>query len=241
MNKYKLLIIFGIAGALYCSAQSFIDKFPTLTEKNLPEFFDAWDRYSDSIAFKNVINDTVLAKVINQELSLIKFDDKRDSLGNLPKFYVVPQSIEIDRYHTNVDTLKARANNGLPDYIPATEEGVYEKYTITPSLPEKSLYYTDALNKPLWTFLGGTMINGEREEINWENLKLIENYVPVAHGHWGGYWWFYSMPLINEIMYFDNLIIVQRRTSWHTGDLIWYVKGPDGFVRHDKPYSEWIE
>lgn len=240
--SYSLFIFFVIVSAFYCRAQSFIDEFPKLTEENLPEFFNAWESYSDSVARNNVIDDFALAKIIEQEISLIKFDVKDDSLiKNLPKFYVVPQEINVERYKINVDTLEARKTYGLPSYLPQVEEGRYESYKVTPDLPDKALYYCDTLEKPLWEFLGGTKISGEYVETDWKNLKLIEKYLPVFHGHWGGYWWFYSLPVINAIIYYDNLIVVARRTSWHTGDLIWYVKGPDGFVRQNESLGEWIE
>lgn len=242
MFRHSLFIFALIVSVFCCQTQSFIDKFPKLTEENLPEFFNAWESYSDSVARNNVIGDSVLAKIIEQEISLIKVDVKDDSLiKNLPKFYVVPQEINVERYKINVDTLEARKNYGLPSYLSRTEEGIHENYKVTPDLPEKALYYCDILEKPLWEFLGGTAISGEYVETDWKNLKLIEKYLPVFYGHWGGYWWFYSLPVINAIIYYDNLIVVARRTSWHTGDLIWYVKGPDGFVRQDESLGEWIE
>lgn len=242
MFRFKFFILTVMLCALTSGAQSFIDKFPKLTKENLPEFFVAWENYSDSVARKNVINDTVLAKVLKQEISLIKFDGKGDSLvGKLPKFYVVPEMINVERYRIDIDTLEARENYGFPSYLPPMEEGKYENYKVTPDLPEQALYYMEALDKPLWEFLGGTSISGEYVETDWDNFKLIEKYIPVFHGHWGGYWWCYSLPLINSIIYYDNVIVVARRTSWHTGDVIWYVKGPDGFVRDGVSRGEWIE
>lgn len=241
MLRYRIFILCAIAGVLCCGAQSFIPRFPKLSEKNLPEFFNEWQQYSDSIASKNVIDDPVLANVIDYEISLIKFDAENDSLVDLPKYYVVPEKIQLDRYHIEVDTLNARANNGFPEFLLPTAEGVYASYTVTPPLPEKGLYYTENLNQPLWEFLGGTAVNGEREEIDHDNVRLVERYIPLYYGHWGGYWWCYSLPLVESIAWFDNLIIVERRTSWHTGDLIWYVKGPEGFERTGRPVSTWIE
>lgn len=103
------------------------------------------------------------------------------------------------------------------------------------------MYYTETLDKPLWDFLGGIRVGEEYKEIDWQHVRDVEKYVPVFYGHWGGYWWFYSFPLLERIEYFDNLVILVRRTSWHTGNLIWYVREKDGFKRLDQPLSEWIE
>lgn len=35
---------------------------------------------------------------------------------------------------------------------------------------------------------------------------MLKRYIPVDYGHWGGYWWFTSFPLITNICYADNLI-----------------------------------
>lgn len=46
---------------------------------------------------------------------------------------------------------------------------------------------------------------------------------------------------ITEICYANNLIAVMRRTSWSTGDVIWYIKVNDKFVRQPVPVCEWVE
>lgn len=240
LRTLSFILIMNVC-VLSISAQTFIDRFQKLTENNLPEFFDSWKAYSDSISFKNVIGDSILAKVINQELSFIKMAEGNEDLGLFPEYYVVPQEIKVDRYHLKVDTLEARKNNGFPEYLPMWDKDVYESFDVTPELPSKGLYYTESMNKPLWEFLGGTRITGEMQDVDRKNVGDIEKYIPVYYGHWGGYWWFYSLPVIEGIVYFDNLIVVSRRTSWHTGDMIWYVKGEDGFERLDQPLSTWIE
>lgn len=50
MYKYFALFITLIFSALTCSGQSFIAKYSKLTKKNLPEFFEDWMAYSDSVA-----------------------------------------------------------------------------------------------------------------------------------------------------------------------------------------------
>lgn len=48
-NKIFITIMLTLS-TLVCCGQSFVDKYPKLTKKNLPEFFEDWQAYSDSVA-----------------------------------------------------------------------------------------------------------------------------------------------------------------------------------------------
>lgn len=135
----------------------------------------------------------------------------------------------------------AKSSQGFPVYIPDMKREQYSVDTITPDIPRGGLYLTSGIRKVLSEFAGGLKKKNVITEINKSNVKKLKKYIPVAYGHWGGYWWFVSFPIINGICYSDNLIAIMRRTSWCTGDVIWYVKENGKFVRRLQPVSAWIE
>lgn len=50
MHNCFAIIIALIFSAMSCSGQPFVAKYPKLTSKNLPKFFEDWSAYSDSVA-----------------------------------------------------------------------------------------------------------------------------------------------------------------------------------------------
>lgn len=95
MIRYLIILLSLNFFMLMCNAQSFVERYSKLTSQNLPAFFIEWENYSDSVSAKNKINDSVLEKIIEHEISLIKLNNENDSIGPLPKYYVVPQYIEV--------------------------------------------------------------------------------------------------------------------------------------------------
>lgn len=160
-NRMILALLLGMT-AIFCSSQSFLSKYPKLTKKNLNEFFLDWEIYSDSIASNNdAIKDSVLVDVIRHEYAEFLRENCNNPNGVTPRYYVLPQSIEVGRYYSDMDTVMARLE--------------------------------------------------------------------------------FAFPLITDICYSNNLIAVMRRTSWWTGDVIWYVKENDKFVRRQQPVTTWVE
>lgn len=158
-----------------------------------------------------------------------------------PRYFVFPQYIKVERYYIDVDTVMAKHEFGFPSFIPDMKDNQYIVDSITPILPHGGLYLTSDINKTLSTFVGGLKRGDKIAKINKRNVGKLEKYIPVDYGHWGGYWWFTSFPLITNICYANNLIAVMRRTSWCTGDVIWYVKGNGKFVRYPEPIVDWME
>lgn len=141
----------------------------------------------------------------------------------------------------DVDTTVFSPRYGFPYYYSELPDNEYRIDSIIPQLPYRGLYLTSDISETLSTFVGGCRNGDKIEKINKGNLKILKKYIPVDYGHWGGYWWFTSFPLITNICYADNLIAVKIRTSWWTGEETWYIKKDDEFVRREEPTGKWIE
>lgn len=154
---------------------------------------------------------------------------------------MIPQYIDVERYYLDVDTTVFNPRYGFPYHYSELKNNEYRIDSIIPQLTYRGLYLTSDIRKTLSTFVGGCRKGDKIEKINKGNLKALKKYIPVYYGHWGGYWWFTSFPLITNICYADNLIAVKIRTSWWTGEETWYIKKNDEFVRREEPAGEWIE
>lgn len=232
INKIFITLMLTLS-TIVCSGQSFLSKYPKLTENNLNEFFSDWEAYSDSIAAKAVKNDSLINIVVN-----CNYMSRKDTP---PKYHVVPQYIKVERYYLDVDTTMAKLNFGFPSYIPDIKEDQYAIDSITPILTRRCLFITTGIDKILSEFAGGLKHGKKINPIHKNNARILKKYIPVDYGHWGGYWWFTSFPLITGICYADNLIAVMRRTSWCSGDVIWYKKENGKFIPQRKPVASWIE
>lgn len=242
--KSKIFITIMLTlSTLVCSGQSFLSKYPKLTKKNLSEFFSDWEAYSNSVASRAVKNDSLIDMVVADNYRPKELERRTCLSGKnaVPKYHVVPQYIDVERYYMDVDTTVFNPRYGFPNYYSELTANEYRIDSIIPQLPYRGLYLTSDISKTLSTFVGGCRKGDKIEKINKGNLKILKKYIPVDYGHWGGYWWFTSFPLITNICYADNLIAVKIRTSWWTGEETWYIKKDDEFVRREKPAGEWIE
>lgn len=242
--KNKIFITIMIAlSTLVCSGQSFLSKYPKLTKKNLSEFFSDWEAYSDGIASRAVKNDSLIDMVVAYNYRPKELERRTCLSGKnaVPKYHVAPQYIEVERYYLDVDTTVFSPRYGFPYYYSDLRSHEYRIDSIIPQLPYRGLYLTSDISEALSTFVGGCRNGDKIEKINKGNLKILKKHIPVDYGHWGGYWWFTSFPLITNICYANNLIAVKIRTSWCTGEETWYIKENDKFVRREEPTGEWIE
>lgn len=241
-NKIFITIMLALA-TLVCSGQSFLSRYPKLTKKNLSEFFSDWEAYSDSIVSRVVKNDSLIDMVVAYNYLPMQLEGRTCLPGKEapPKYHVVPQYIEVERYYLDVDTTLFSPRFGFPYHYSELESDEYRIDSIIPQLPYRGLYLTSDISKTLSTFVGGCRNGDKIEKTNKGNLKTLKKYIPVDYGHWGGYWWFTSFPLITNICYANNLIAVKIRTSWWTGEETWYIKENDKFVRREEPSGEWIE
>ncbi len=236
LKKAIFTLIFSIA-TLLCYGQSFLSEYPKLTTQNLDEFFIDWKSYSDSIASKATkYNDLI------DSIQGIEYAPKMPQ-EDPSRYFVLPQYIKIERYYMDVDTVVAKIDLGFPSFIPDLKDNQYTVDSITPIPPQsdKILYLTSDIYKVLSEFAGGLKKRKKTTKINESHIQELKKYISVEYGHWGGYWWFTSFPAITGICYTNNLIAVMRRTSWSTGDVIWYTKVNDKFVRQPVPVCEWVE
>lgn len=241
-NKIFITIMLALS-AIVCSGQSFLSKYPKLTKKNLNEFFSDWEAYSDSIALRAVKNDSLIDMVVAYNYLPMQLEGTtyRSDKDAPPKYHVMPQYINVERYYLDVDTTVFSPRYGFPYHYLELKSDECRIDSIIPQLPYRGLYLTSDISKTLSTFVGGWRKGDKIEKINKGNLKTLKKYIPVDYGHWGGYWWFTSFPLITNICYANNLIAVKIRTSWCTGEETWYIVENDKFVRREKPAGEWIE
>lgn len=103
---------------LVCSGQSFLSRYPKLTKKNLSEFFSDWEAYSDSIASRAVKNDSLIDMVVAYNYLPMQLEGTtyRSGKDASPKYHVVPQYIEVERYYLDVDTTAFSPRYGFPYY-----------------------------------------------------------------------------------------------------------------------------
>ena len=242
MNKIFITIMLALS-TLVCSGQPFLSKYPKLPKNNLSEFFSDWETYSDSIALRAVKNDSLIDMVVAYNYRPKELERRTCLSGKnaVPKYHVMPHYINVERYYMDVDTTVFNPRYGFPYHYPELKDNEYRIDSIIPQLPYRGLYLTSDISKTLSTFVGGCRKGDKIEKINKGNLKILKKYIPVDYGHWGGYWWFTSFPLITNICYADNLIAVKIRTSWWTGEETWYIKKDDEFVRREEPAGVWIE
>lgn len=80
--------------------------------------------------------------------------------------------------------------------------------------PEKVLYLTTEYDKALNQFLGTESTKvGEPNVMNpslpagesEKRYEMIRPFIPVLHGHWGGYWHLETHPIVNTILFNKNL------------------------------------
>lgn len=242
-NKIFITIMLTLS-TLVCSGQSFLSKYPKLTKKNINEFFSDWETYSDSIASRAVKNDSLIDMVVAYNYRPKELERRACLSGKnaVPKYHVVPQYIDVERYYMDVDTTVFSPRYGFPYYYSELPDNEYRIDSIIPQLPYRGLYLTSDISETLSTFVGGCRNGDKIEKINKGNLKALKKYIPLdGHGHWsGGNWCFESFPLITKICYANNLIAVKINTAWFCGEETWYIKDNGKFVRREEPAGKWI-
>lgn len=243
--KNKIFItIMLVLSTLVCSGQSFLSKYPRLTKKNLSEFFSDWEAYSDSVASRAVKNDSLIDMVVAYNYLSMQLEGGTFLTGKnaAPKYHVIPQYINVERYYLGVDTTVFNPRYGFPYHYSELKNNEYRIDSIIPQLTYRGLYLTSDIRKTLSTFVGGCRNGDKIEKINEGNLKALMKYIPLGgHGHWCGYWLFTSFPQITTICYANNLIAVKISKSWFCGEETWYIKDNGKFVRREEPAGVWIE
>ncbi len=233
-----IILILSCHLTLMCYGQNFLSKYPNLSKKDLSEFFSDWKAYSDSVASLAVKNDSLIDMAVCVNYLPLMLEGYR---LEKEKYIVIPQYIKMERYYVDVDTSVYNPRYGFPYRYSDLKADEYRIDSIIPDLPYNGLYLTADIDKALASFIGGLRQGDKTEKINKSNLKKLKKYIHVDSDHWGGYCWFTSFPLITNICQTDNLLVIKRRTSWCSGDEIWFIKENGEFVRRKEAAGEWIE
>lgn len=217
MHKYISIIFVLFLTALICSGQSFVDKYPKLTEKNLPEFFEDWQAYSDRISSNITISNPLDSLIYESNLftyANIALQSPR------PKYIVYPESVEVLTYKEFGDTTSNNSSFGLLMSIPyAMRE--YTKEMVCTKIPEGGLYMTKGISKKLDSFLyvGKNRKRKEREK----RLKELRKYISVSYGIFNIYN-YCDYPLILNIGVASDIIVFQLALNSNEATEIWYGK-----------------
>lgn len=182
-------------------------------------------------------------------------DSLRNSFKYKHKYIVLPQYVDVVEYADDPDPWLWHfyGGNELVD-------------SITPVLPDckNVLYSSSAISRKLSAFLGGKKVKVElppltdEEEfdvavsprpVDWREITpvntlgelMLNAYVPVAYGHWGGYWHFGTMPYALEIKYSKGAAQTDFRTSWFSGTEISHEKIGDKVSFSVIDESSWME
>jgi hypothetical protein len=114
----------------------------------------------------------------------------------------------------------------------------------------KVLYLTGEYAKTLNKFLGSTSTElGEGDIMNpsrpagesEKRYELLRPYIPILHGHWGGYWHLETHPEINLIIFNKSLTRakINFRVGYQGGEAILEKSGSDWAIKESK--ATWIE
>ncbi|MDL2227912.1 hypothetical protein LJC25_02345 [Bacteroidales bacterium OttesenSCG-928-K03] len=164
--------------------------FQSSSTSNLEQFFINWNKTISSNTVQNDFVETIyeVYKEFYSPFDLTKLGDWEwgNSLNSNSKYAVVQNKIyyaivEKDVFDTwnNLEEL-----DSINDFRPTLN---LEKSEILYLLPE----YEKALN----LFLGTETNDG-----NWKRYEFIRPYIPILHGHWGGYWHLSTHPEVSLIL-----------------------------------------
>ena len=148
-NKIIIITIMLALSAIVCSGQSFLSRYPKLTKKNLSEFFSDWEAYSDSIASRAVKNDSLIDMVVAYNYLPMHLEGPTYRFGKNapPKYHVIPQYIDVERYYLDVDTTLFNPRFGFPYHYSELKDNEYRIDSIIPQLLYRGLYLISDISK----------------------------------------------------------------------------------------------
>lgn len=114
----------------------------------------------------------------------------------------------------------------------------------------KVLYLTDEYAKSINNFLGaestklgdGNIMNPSRPKGESEKrYEILRPYIPILHGHWGGYWHLETHPAISVIIFNKTLTKakIDFRVGYQGGAAILEKRGENWIIKESK--ATWIE
>ena len=244
-NKIFIITIMLTLSTLVCCGQSFLSKYPKLTKKNLSEFFEDWQAYSDSVAgtvnchsdICNAVNaefdscNHVIRKLQGTASRYVKKSGRKD-------FGIIPQYIPVEYYPispTPNDTLFFSWG-----YYQMHLDKMVE-YTITPRLQPNELYLTRNIRDRLMEFLTGKSIAHERPaKYLKKNIKELKKYLWRYNGDCNGAVIFNNFPYVYYVRATNDFIVLYVRDGYYTGYEIWYIKKDGKFGRVSGKHHTWI-
>ena len=215
-NKIFIITIMLTLSTLVCCGQSFLSKYPKLTKKNLSEFFEDWQAYSDSVAgtvnchsdICNAVNaefdscNHVIRKLQGTASRYVKKSGRKD-------FGIIPQYIPVEYYPispTPNDTLFFSWG-----YYQMHLDKMVE-YTITPRLQPNELYLTRNIRDRLMEFLTGKSIAHERPaKYLKKNIKELKKYLWRYNGDCNGAVIFNNFPYVYYVRATNALTVYMHR------------------------------
>jgi len=149
-------------------------------------------------------------------------------------YFVLPMSVEINIYNRNFnDTTGRYSLSDLKYKLMLASKGNYIPHLDT---HKPVLYLFDNKYKTLSEYLGG-ISSDVGDDIIYDNVHDLEQHIEVNYGHWGGYWHFESMPIIEALCIFNNGVLVFLRDTWNSGIDVFIPYGTNEFIE----VSNWIE
>jgi hypothetical protein len=114
----------------------------------------------------------------------------------------------------------------------------------------KTLYLTDEYAESINIFLGtlSTVVGEDNimslskpKEESEKRYEMLRSYIPILHGHWGGYWHLETHPNVSIIILNKTLTKakIDFRVGYQGGETILQKKGADWVIKESK--ATWIE
>ena len=197
---------------------AFIKKYNYLTESNLNEFINDWKTWSKEL--RSFSSDSHVNEAIGKIVTIYSKTEHEDSC----KFYSLPSDVTVSIYPCKLEDYTKNDTPNLKPIISAAKH--YAHYIPDFKADKDIVYVSPEIEKILSSYVGGVSESEKYEygspltPINEERLSELRQLIPVAYGHWGGYWHFESMPIIFTIFMFQDGFITELRKSWNEGDFI---------------------
>ena len=224
---------------------TFAERYDSLTENNFHSFLKDWEQWSAQMS--SISKDSLLNAILTNVLEEYGAETGKDTCA----FLSLSDVIEIRKYQGNAADYPANQEGGWRE----DQEDKWNymmnasaRYCYVPSInSDKSLLYiSPRIQRLLSLYIGGVCESEEDDsmnskkwsEINEDRLSGLRKLIPVARGHWGGYWHLKTMPIISSVYLFDDGYIVDMRTSWCTGETVFYPFDPS---KEKVVLSNWIE
>ena len=208
---------------------AFAEKYDSLTENNFHSFLKDWKRWSIQTRIHST--DSLLNAILTNVLEEYGAETEKDTCAYLS----LSNIIEIRKYQGNATDYPANQEGGGREDQDAEWNYMMkasERYCYVPSINSDKtiLYISPKIQRLLSLYIGGVCESEKDDSMNYEKwtgvnedrLSDLRKLIPVARGHWGGYWHLKTMPIISSIYLFDDGYLVDMRTSWCSGETVFY-------------------